>query len=327
LKVAVVTTSYPSAPGDAAGNFVEAEARALAAQGHEVHVFSPFARKHDEPGLHHVQVRGSGLFGWPGALERLKQAPWRAPAALAFAASVQSALTRRAPWDAVIAHWIVPSAWPSALGHAPLTVVAHGSDVRLLGALPRSVSRRILRQLVNQGASFRCVSEELRRDLVELCPEVRARASVAPCALSLASAPTRERARSVLGVRSRLVVFVGRVVAGKRLDVGLGAAALLPDVDVVVVGDGPALSELRQRHPEVRFVGKLTHADALAWIAAADLLISTSLDEGSPTAVREAIALGVDVVACPSGDLSAWARNEPRLWVTRSPRGAGRAGP
>lgn len=319
MKVAIVTTSYPAAPGDAAGHFVEAEARALVLQGHDVHVLSPFARVQDEPRLRHVQVRGSGLFGWPGALERLKQAPWKAPGAIAFAASVQATLTELRPWDAIIAHWIVPSAWPSALGHAPLTVVAHGSDVRLLRALPRAVSRRILKQLVAQGASFRCVSEALRRDLVELCPEAGARARVAPCALSLEAAPSRERARSALGVHDRLVVFVGRVIPSKRLDIGLGAAELLPDVSVVVVGDGPSLTDLSQRHPRVRFLGKLSHVETLRWIAAADLLISSSLDEGAPTAVREAIALGVDVVACPSGDLAAWAQSEPLLWVTRNP--------
>ncbi|HEY6722371.1 MAG TPA: glycosyltransferase family 4 protein [Polyangiaceae bacterium] len=318
MKIAVVTTSYPSAPGDAAGHFVEAEARALAAQGHDVHVLSPFARVQDEHRLRHVQVRGSGLFGWPGALERLKQAPWKAPGALAFAASVQATLTTLGPWDAIIAHWIVPSAWPSALGHAPLTVVAHGSDVRLLRALPRPVSRRILGQLVAQGASFRCVSEALRRDLVELCPKLAARARVAPCALSLDRVPTRDSARSSLDVRDRLVVFVGRVIPSKRLDIGLGAAELLSDVDIVVVGDGPCMEELRQRHPRARFLGRLSHVETLRWIAAADLLISSSLDEGAPTAVREAVALGVDVVACPSGDLAAWARSEPLLWVTRN---------
>lgn len=319
MKIAIVTTSYPSAPGDAAGHFVEAEARALADQGHDVHVFSPSTRVQSEPRIHHVQVRGAGLFGWPGALERLKQAPWRAPGALAFAASVQVALGRLAPWDAIIAHWIVPSAWPSALGYGPLTVVAHGSDVRLLGALPRAVSRRILSQLIARGASFRCVSEALRRDLCELCPEVAAAARVAPCALSLAAAPSRERARNTLGIRERLVVFVGRIIPGKRLDVGLGAASLLPDVRVVVVGDGPAQANLQARYPTVRFVGRLSHDETLRWIAAADVLISTSLDEGAPTAVREAVALGVDVVACPSGDLAAWAKSEPLLWVTRSP--------
>lgn len=319
MKVAIVTTSYPSAPGDAAGHFVEAEARALAEQGHDVYVLSPCARVQHEPGLCHVRVRGAALFGWPGALERMKRAPWRAPGALAFAASVRATLTRLAPWDAVIAHWIVPSAWPSSLGHAPLTVVAHGSDVRLLGALPRAVSGRILGQLVARGASFRCVSEALRRDLCELCPEVAASAWVAPCALSLEAAPTRERARNALGVRERLVVFVGRVIPSKRLDVGLRAAALLPNVSLVVVGDGPALGALKQRHPGVRFMGRLSHDETLRWIAAADLLISASLDEGAPTTVREAVALGVDVVACPSGDLAAWAKSEPLLWVTRSP--------
>lgn len=321
MRVAIVTTSYPSSPGDAAGHFVEAEARQLAAEGHDVHVLSPFPRVHDEPRLRHVQVRGAGLFGWPGALERLKQAPWRAPGAVAFAASVQVNLSRLRPLDAIIAHWIVPSAWPSALGHTPLTVVAHGSDVRLLRALPRAVSRRILNRLVAQGARFRCVSEALRRDLAELCPELAPRTRVAPSPLSLETAPTRERARTALGIQSRLVLFVGRVIPSKRLDVGLAATELLPNVSVVVIGDGPGLTELARLYPRVRFLGRLSHGETLRWIAAADLLISSSLDEGAPTAVREAVALGVDVVACPSGDLAAWAQNEPLLWVTR-PRAA-----
>lgn len=320
MKIAIVTTSYPQSPGDAAGNFVEAEARALAEQGHDVYVLSPFQRVHDEPRLHHLRVAGSGLFGWPGALERLKQAPWRAPGALLFAASVRTALARLGPLDAVIAHWIVPSAWPSALGHRPLTVVAHGSDVRLLSALPRAVSRHILTELVRQGANFRCVSEALRGELVGLCPEIAAHSRVAPCLLSLGGAPTRVRARAELDVRQRLIVFVGRLVPGKRLDLGLSAVQLLPDVQIVVVGDGPELADLKQRHPSVQFAGRLSHPEALRWIAAADVLVSPSLDEGAPTAVREAIALGVDVVACPSGDLAAWAPSEPLLWVTRNPR-------
>ena len=43
---------------------------------------------------------------------------------------------------------------------------------------------------------------------------------------------------------------------------------------------------------------------ALRYIAFADALVSTSLDEGSPTVVREARALGTRVIAFPAGDLA-----------------------
>jgi glycosyltransferase involved in cell wall biosynthesis len=45
------------------------------------------------------------------------------------------------------------------------------------------------------------------------------------------------------------------------------------------------------------------------------VLVSASRHEGSPLVVREARALGVPVVACPSGDLEQWARDDAGLWV------------
>ncbi len=274
----------------------------------------------DDP-WQHIQVAGSPLFGWPGALERLRSHPWRLPWAGAFAASVQRTLDRLQPLDRTIAHWIIPSAWPAALGHSPLHVVAHGSDVRLLGRLPRAVSRRILASLQVRGASFQCVSRALRSELLELCPELEPQIEVKPCAIDVAQAPTRAQARVELGVGSTpLLVVVGRLVRDKRVSLALAAGSLVPGARIAVVGDGPELPRLRKEFPEVTFVGRLPREQALTWIVASDVLLSTSRNEGAPTAVREAIALGLDVVASPAGDLEAWARHEPRLWVTRPAR-------
>jgi glycosyltransferase involved in cell wall biosynthesis len=82
---------------------------------------------------------------------------------------------------------------------------------------------------------------------------------------------------------------------------------------VFVVGDGPLSDALRARYPNVTFLGCLPRPEALAWIAADDRLVSASLLEGAPTAVREALALGVSVIAAPVGDLRQWARSEPLL--------------
>ncbi|HVY44240.1 MAG TPA: glycosyltransferase, partial [Minicystis sp.] len=49
------------------------------------------------------------------------------------------------------------------------------------------------------------------------------------------------------------------------------------------------------------------------WVAAADVLLHASAVEGAPTVVREARALGVRVVACPAGDLAAWAAADPGI--------------
>jgi teichuronic acid biosynthesis glycosyltransferase TuaC len=48
-------------------------------------------------------------------------------------------------------------------------------------------------------------------------------------------------------------------------------------------------------------------------MAAADVLVSASREEGAPTVVREARALGVPVVAVPCGDLATWAAADPGI--------------
>jgi glycosyltransferase involved in cell wall biosynthesis len=219
----------------------------------------------------------------------------------------------------VIAHWIVPCGWPAAFGSAaPLEVVAHGSDVRLLGALPRPLRVSIVGSLLARKAQFRFVSLELRRRLAESTgfSQLDA-AAVQPAALDLTCAPTREAARRELGItpNARVAAIVSRLLPAKRTAVALTAATLLPKTEVLVVGDGPELRSLRQRYPEARFLGRLPRPAALACIAAADVVISASRDEGAPTVVREARALGVPVVAVNAGDLNDWARDDPALLV------------
>jgi teichuronic acid biosynthesis glycosyltransferase TuaC len=225
----------------------------------------------------------------------------------------------------VIAHWIVPCAWPAALGSAaPLEIVAHGSDVRLLARLPRPLRLSIVGSLLAKNARFRFVSRELRSTLAD-CTGFSALddSIVEPAALDLTDAPTREAAREALGIAkdARVVTIVSRLVPSKRTAVALTAATLLPNTEVLVVGDGPELAVLRQRYPDARFLGRLPRAATLGCIAAADLVVSASRDEGAPTVVREARALGVHVVAVSAGDLTEWAGKDPSLLVVTRPHG------
>ena len=195
--------------------------------------------------------------------------------------------------------------------------MAHGSDVRLLGKLPRWFSQRVIHRLVGGGARFRFVSEELLASLGGLCPDLLAVSCVHPAAIDVSHAPSRFKARRELRLTSeRLLLVVARLVPEKRVRVALNAARLL-DVDhVVVVGDGPERERLENDYPEVHFAGHEPHDRTLTWLAAADLLISASRKEGAPLAIREARALGVPVVSCPVGDLPSWARYDSDLWLT-----------
>jgi teichuronic acid biosynthesis glycosyltransferase TuaC len=321
VRIAFVTSSYPSDPLDPSGHFVAAEAAALAAQGHSVTVLCPGESRVDEQDPVRVIRLGAGrLFAWPGALEQLRRRPWALAAAVPFVRRARKRLRELGPFDRVVAHWIVPCGWPIAFDSvAPLEVVAHGSDVRLLLGLPAPLRRYVLGALLRGGVRFRFVSHELRNALVAQSPELASRSKVRASDIVVDDVPNRAEARRQLGVApaARLCVVVGRLVSAKRVAVALGALELLPSSTVVVVGDGPEREPLARGFPGARFVGHLSRDRALAWIAAADLLVSASRREGAPTVIREARALGVPVVAAPAGDLEQWSAADPEIVLVR----------
>jgi glycosyltransferase involved in cell wall biosynthesis len=102
-------------------------------------------------------------------------------------------------------------------------------------------------------------------------------------------------------------VTVGRLIPLKRVDGLLEALKELPDLGLVVVGDGPERLRLERRARElgvsdrVYFAGQRSKKEALGLMAACDLFVLNSAYEGLPHVVLEAMALGLPVVATAAG--------------------------
>jgi glycosyltransferase involved in cell wall biosynthesis len=102
-------------------------------------------------------------------------------------------------------------------------------------------------------------------------------------------------------------VTVGRLIPLKRVDGLLEALKELPDLGLVVVGDGPERPRLERRARElgvsdrVYFAGQRSKKEALGLMAACDLFVLNSVHEGLPHVVLEAMALGLPVVATAAG--------------------------
>ncbi|MEP7114003.1 MAG: glycosyltransferase family 4 protein [Ilumatobacteraceae bacterium] len=111
------------------------------------------------------------------------------------------------------------------------------------------------------------------------------------------------------GLRSTspLVMCVGRLAPVKRQDQLIEAAVIarqrVPDLRLVIVGDGPLLPALEARVAShgarewITFAGRLSHLDLVAEYQRAWLVSSASLAEGWGLTITEAAACGTAAVA------------------------------
>lgn len=93
-----------------------------------------------------------------------------------------------------------------------------------------------------------------------------------------------------------IALSVGRVAVEKNIEAFLDAAWR---GSKVVVGDGPALASLRQRHPDVLFLGALHGSDLAQAYASADLFVFPSHTDTFGLVMIEALACGLPVAAYP----------------------------
>lgn len=101
-------------------------------------------------------------------------------------------------------------------------------------------------------------------------------------------------AREGLGlpVDRPVVLFAGRLVERKGVDVALAVGRRLPGVHLVVVGDGPLRHRMSARDPRVTWLPSIDPARMVDCYRASDCLLLPSRGEGLPLVVQEAFACG-----------------------------------
>ena len=115
-----------------------------------------------------------------------------------------------------------------------------------------------------------------------------------------------------LGKRGFTLVFVGRLAAVKNLQTLIRAVSIavkqLPDLEFWVVGDGPVRAELEALTADlgitnhVRFWGQ--RLDTAQFFSAADAFVMSSVSEGLPMSLLQAMSIGVPAIITDVGGMA-----------------------
>jgi len=135
--------------------------------------------------------------------------------------------------------------------------------------------------------------------------------------------PARDELRGDLQLEGHVLAFAGRLGPQKALGVALEALAAVPEVTLLVAGDGPDRAALEARAVELglerraRFLGSLSREQVLRLFRAADASVLSSAWENFPHTVVEALAVGCPLIATSVGGVPEVVRDgENGLLVT-----------
>lgn len=176
----------------------------------------------------------------------------------------------------------------------------HGTGHTRFRAALHPLYRPLGRTILTRSSAVVCVTAAERELLLRHFPRVADRTVVIP------NGTDPRPAVAAVPSPVRRIVCVGRLEPYKRVDRVIRAMAHLgPDLQLDVVGAGPADARLRQLAArlgladQVVFHGRLDDAAFASCLASASAAVSASAHEAFGLAVAEALAAGLPTVAAP----------------------------
>jgi glycosyltransferase involved in cell wall biosynthesis len=204
--------------------------------------------------------------------------------------------TRKNRYDLVHAHYGLTGAAAILAGASPLVVTFHGSDAGF-----SRWQTRVSKLVAGRAECLIGVSPRMRSALG------RSDLTVIPC-----------------GVDLTLFRRIPRDLARHRLGMDHAGPLILFPADPGIPVKGfqlfkEILLELRRRRPNVRWrpIHGVNREEVPTLLSAADALVMTSLAEGSPMVVKEALACDLPCVSVDVGDVGSVLATVPHCQVTR----------
>jgi glycosyltransferase involved in cell wall biosynthesis len=326
LRIALFSESAPPIVNGVSVS-VETLRRALIGLGHEVHLYTNrFPRHHEtDPQVHRFLALTFPIW---------RSYPLTIPPAYPWLAGF-----RRQVFDIVHTHTPFPVGmiglrWGES-DSLPIVSTYHTLYDRYAHYVPliprRSVRARLARHThyyYNRCDHVITPSDTARRWLERHA--VRRPITVIPTGTGQVAAPSREEARTRLGLPADLplVLWVGRLAREKNWPLWVATIRALADrgqrFGVLIVGDGPerrAMQRALDGHVTNFWLGVMPPPDVPLAYAAANAFLFTSLTETQGLVVQEARRQGLPVVAAASGGVVEVLRGDPGARLVRPDAG------
>jgi teichuronic acid biosynthesis glycosyltransferase TuaC len=221
---------------------------------------------------------------------------------------------KRRKIDVIHAHAIMPDGFAATLlgreFNLPVVCTVHGSDLSIYPHRNRPTlwaTKWALKRIGHLVA----VSSDLKRKVFSMTGI--SRGDVVPNGADprVFQPLNKREARSKLGLPfdKRIVLFVGHLIEVKGVEYLIRAMSHLREkqVSLVLVGEGNLKASLVSMSRELgleekcMFVGERSHDEIALWLSAADCLVLSSISEGLPTILVEAMFCKTAIVATDVG--------------------------
>jgi len=224
-------------------------------------------------------------------------------------------LGRAHPFDIINTHFAVPTGplgdWLSRRLRVPNVLSVHGGDLydpsKKSSPHRHAFLRRAVARLLQRADSVVAQSRDTARN-VEQIYGVGRKVELIP--LGIDRPPQNVSARPAdfdLPENAFVLVTAGRVVARKASTQLVETLAAVPDVFLLVVGDGPEAGAVRQRAAELgvenrlRMLGYVSDEVKYRAYAVSDVFVSTAQHEGFGLVFLEAMSFGLPIVCYNRG--------------------------
>ena len=311
MRILTVTSEFPRGDDPDRGHLIHDRLRALRHLGAEVRVISPVTG----PGTRSVPRQGE-FDGFAVRHPRYYSIPVVGTRLLAFTYArglrpvLDDEVTRFRP-DVIDVHGLYPDgvATLSAAGHleVPVSVTAHGRDVKVLARLP--AVRKQISAALPKAAAVIATSQDLSQDLSGH-RLFRGDVSIISNGIDpeLFRPLPRAEARDELGLGqdARHLVYIGDLdshQAVKLLLAAMGAKDVPDDFTVHFLGDGPTRRQLERLSRALGlgeravFHGGVGRERLPLWLAAGNGSVHLGRAAGGSDAVRESLACGCPAMA------------------------------